>query len=718
MRILWLNWRDIKNPQAGGAEVMTHETAKRLVKKGHHITIFTAKFPGAKSQETIDGIKILRRGNRLTCRYWAFRTYKKEFKDNIDLVVDEINTIPFFTNFYVHTKKVVLIHQLAKEYWWSEIFFPLNLFGYLLESFYLKLYKNLPTIAASESTKRDLEKLGFNNVFVFHQGLSVKPSQKIDIKKQDILFLGRLTKPKGPQDAIYAFAQIVKRFPAHKLIIVGKGKPQFTKSLKNLTRKLNIEKKVKFEGFVSQQRKTQLLKKAAIILIPSAREGWNLVPIEANSFSCVPIGYDVPGLKDSIINGKTGILTKNNSPTDLALSSISLLQNKQRYTSIQKNGLLWSKKFSWDQTHTSIFNFLSSLSYKILWLSWRDIKNPQAGGAERVAIETAKRFVKNNKKVTIFTSSFDHAKSVEYVDGIEIRRKGNLLTCRIHAFFYYLKTRSATDLVIDEINTIPFFSVLYAHKKTVVLIHQLAREYWGNLVNWPLSLLGEKSEPLALSLYKNRPTMVVSNSTKDDLKKLNFKNIRVIREGLDLKPKQNKKKANTVLYLGRLTPAKGPQDALLAFKKIVEAIPNTKLIIAGSGTQKFTTQIKNLAKSLHISKSILFAGYVSEKEKISLLAKSKIVLIPSVREGWNLVAIEAMSQGAVPIAYNVPGLKDSILNGKTGILVEKDPLALAEASISLLNNNKRRITFSQNGFAYSQKFSWDNTYGDFKKFVL
>ena len=87
MRILWLNWRDIKNPMAGGAELVTHETAKRLVKAGHAVTILTAKFPDAKNTEIIDGVKILRAGNSFTCRIFAFFKYRKQFKRKVDILI-------------------------------------------------------------------------------------------------------------------------------------------------------------------------------------------------------------------------------------------------------------------------------------------------------------------------------------------------------------------------------------------------------------------------------------------------------------------------------------------------------------------------------------------------------------------------------------------------------------------------------------------------------
>lgn len=719
MKILWLNWRDIKNPQAGGAEVMTHETAKRLVAAGNEVTIFTAKFPGAAKIDTIDGIKVIRSGNRLTCRFWAFWQYRKKFKGKVDVVIDEINTIPFFTPLYIRERKFALIHQLAREFWWSETFFPLNLLGFLLESVYLKPYKKIPTIAASESTKKDLTNLGFEKVFVFHQGLSVKPVSKLPIKPPgpEIIFIGRLTRPKGPQDAILAFKIIKNIFPQAKLIIAGKGKAGFTKYLKKLVTKLDLKNSVRFAGFVSEVEKIKLLGRAKIILIPSVREGWNLVPVEANAAGCVPIGYQVPGLRNSIKDGETGTLTKKNNPQHLAKAAILILSDNKLQQKLITNGLLWSKNFDWSKTYASFIHILKSIPIKILWLSWRDIKNPDAGGAEKVAIETASRFVRDGSKVTIFTSKFPNSAEIENFKGVKIIRRGNLLTCRILAFSYYRK-KATFDLVIDEINTIPFLSILYAKRKTIVLMHQLAREYWFTQTIWPVSLLGFWLEPIILKLYCRRPSIVVSESTRKDLVKLNFNNIKVIREGLDIKPQIPKKKEDLVIFIGRLTRAKGPHDALAAFKVINSAVPTTKLVIMGKGDAQFTQYLKKLTKKLKLSKKVQFTGFVTQTKKLEFLKKAKVVLIPSVREGWNLVATEANATGCVPVGYNVPGLRDSIKNGENGLLVEPNPAALAKACLSILNNEGVRRKLAITGSNLSKNFSWENTYSDIKNFIF
>ena len=354
---------------------------------------------------------------------------------------------------------------------------------------------------------------------------------------------------------------------------------------------------------------------------------------------------------------------------------------------------------------------------KILWLSWRDIKNPTSGGAEKIETEITKRLVKDDHSVTLYTSRFKNSKAEETINGVKIIRSGNRLTCHLHALSYYLKSKNF-DLVIDEINTIPFFTPLFAKSKSLTIIYQLAREYWFSEAPFPVNLLGYLLEPAYLSLYKNQPTITISQSTKTDLAHLGFKNVNLIRVGLDIKPiSVLKPRQNLILLIGRLTQAKGPQDAIKAFKSISKRYPDYKLIIAGRGEESFVKNLKSLTKNLEINKKVEFKGYISDREKFALLKKAKIILIPAVREGWNLVATEASATGCVPIGYDVPGLRDSIINGKTGILVEKSPDKLAHAAIDLLSNDAKRSKLAESGLEFAKKFSWDNTYKDFKKIM-
>jgi glycosyltransferase involved in cell wall biosynthesis len=107
---------------------------------------------------------------------------------------------------------------------------------------------------------------------------------------------------------------------------------------------------VTFFGRVSSQVKYQLLSKAHAVLVPSTREGWGLVVTEANSMGTPAVAYDVPGLRDSIQDGNTGILVKNKSPADLAQSVMSLLEDKDLLSTLSGNALNLSRQFSWENT--------------------------------------------------------------------------------------------------------------------------------------------------------------------------------------------------------------------------------------------------------------------------------------------------------------------------------------------------------------------------------
>src|SRR5579859_7769723 len=141
MNILILNWRDPKNPHAGGAELVTHEHAKAWVKKGNTVTWFTSLYPDAIQEEILDGVQIIRKGSSFTT-YLLAPFYYLSHKKPFDVVVDEIHGIPFFTPLYVRKAKIAFIHEVAAEIWDYMYAFPINTLGKLLEPIYFTLYRS------------------------------------------------------------------------------------------------------------------------------------------------------------------------------------------------------------------------------------------------------------------------------------------------------------------------------------------------------------------------------------------------------------------------------------------------------------------------------------------------------------------------------------------------------------------------------------------------
>jgi len=360
MKILILNWRDIKNPLSGGAEVLTHEMAKRWIRWGHQVTQFSATFPGGEKEEIIDGVRVIRRGKpdirsfSLPVHFWAFWYYLTKFRGKFDVVVDEIHGIPFFTPLFVKEKKVALICEVAKEIWDQMFKFPWNLAGRLVEKFYFKIYKNIHFLTISPSTKKDLISAGIpsSNITILPMGVTLNLPKKLPPKESSptFIFVGRLCKMKGIDEAIGAFSLLIKDFPRAKFWIVGDGEKEYVDYLKRLVRHKKLKNQVKFFGFVSEKEKFKLLAKAHLLLHPSRREGWGLVVHEANSVDTPVVAYNSPGLRDVVKNGKNGLLCQENTSENMAQLTIRLLKNKTLYQKLQKGGLDEVKSHTWEQT--------------------------------------------------------------------------------------------------------------------------------------------------------------------------------------------------------------------------------------------------------------------------------------------------------------------------------------------------------------------------------
>ena len=198
MRILWLNWKDLSHPEAGGAETFTHEVARRLVARRHTVTLLTSSHPGAEPESVLDGVRIVRRGTKQSVFKYAKTFYNQS---EFDVVIDEINTRPFMAPKFADKKTFALIHQLAREYWWYEVPTPLGILGYfVLERMWLRVYTRIPTITVSLSTAEDLKRIGFQRVFVVPEGISYVPLRDLAPKESvpTVLYVGRVNKAKRP----------------------------------------------------------------------------------------------------------------------------------------------------------------------------------------------------------------------------------------------------------------------------------------------------------------------------------------------------------------------------------------------------------------------------------------------------------------------------------------------------------------------------------------
>jgi len=355
--ILIFNLRDIKNPNAGGAEVFTHEVAKIWVNSGNKVTMVVSNFKNGEKYELLDGVEIIRLGNMYSVFWLAERYYKKHLKGKYDIIIDEYTLRPFITPNFVKEPIIFLVHELVRDKYFHVLPPVLShILYYYLEPRWLMNYVNIPTVTVSDSTKDDLIDYGFKEIYMVPVGINFEPINQIPVKEKDptFLFLGLLKKTNLVDHALEAFKIIAQKLPKANLWIVGRG-PEADK-LKKLARGLRVT----FFGYVSEEKKLELMRRAHVLLVPAIREGWGLVVTEANACGTPSIGYNVPGLRDSIKDKETGLLTERN-PEALAATISEFLVNDDLRQKLSENALKWSKTFSWDKTSEKFIKVLDMM---------------------------------------------------------------------------------------------------------------------------------------------------------------------------------------------------------------------------------------------------------------------------------------------------------------------------------------------------------------------
>ena len=337
---------------------MNEELAKRLAADGHEVIFLVAGFQGGLEEEVIDGYRVIRLGSRYTVYWEVFRYYRKNLVGWADLVVDEMNTMPFFAKFYAKEKNIILSYQLCREIWFYQMVFPLSLIGYLIEPIYLWLLRDGVVLTESESTKIDLQRYGYKKekVFVFPVGLEwnpIKEQELLDMKKEDaptILYFGSIREMKRPDQVLKAFEIAKEKIENLRLFIAGTGKGKYSERLMGAIKDSRFKDDIVYFGRVSDEKKIELMQKSHLICVTSVKEGWGLIITEANSQGTPAIAYDVDGVRDACKNGETGIVCKQN-PLSLAESIVSILKNKDMYEEFRINAWKDSFRYNYDESY-------------------------------------------------------------------------------------------------------------------------------------------------------------------------------------------------------------------------------------------------------------------------------------------------------------------------------------------------------------------------------
>jgi glycosyltransferase involved in cell wall biosynthesis len=362
LNILIFNWQDIKNPLGGGAEVHLHQIFSRIAKMGHNVQLISCEIPDEPKDEVIDEINIYRHGSRNTFNFHVPKLYKKFSKEKkYDIVIDDINKIPFYTPLYVKEPILAIAHHLFGSSIFREASLVSGLYVYLSEMLLSTIYFKTPFSVVSKSTLDELLKKGFkkeqfdivhNAIDQDHLPMEIGEKSKVPI----ITYFGRLKKYKSPDHLLEAFAGITSEFPTAELHIAGRG--DFEPELRKLTEKLNISNKTLFYGYITEEEKINLLSKSHLVVNTSMKEGWGITNLEANACGTPVICADSPGLRDSIKKDQSGDLYKYGEIKQLNKLLLKYLRNNELLKKLEQGSIEWAKRFSWDKSANEMLEII------------------------------------------------------------------------------------------------------------------------------------------------------------------------------------------------------------------------------------------------------------------------------------------------------------------------------------------------------------------------
>ena len=357
MNILALTWKHPQDPTAGGAERYLVEVASRWVQSGHGVTIFGPSGPGDRGR-TGPGIpseiRYIGSGSRLTV-FRRARAYLGTQGATYDAVLETVSTRPFAAHRVVGRRAVALYYQTAEEVWGQEFPLPLAVLGrYLLEPRWVRSLRDASVVAISPSTASALQRFGVRAQGVVPPGCDAPTELDLRDRPSDaprLLWIGRMVRTKRPDDVISAHALLRERIPTASLEMVGTG---------YLRQQLAARQApgVRLRGSLADHEKRMLLVQADLLLVPGTREGWGIVAMEAAAYGVPVIAYDIPGLRDAVVDGDTGVLVAPN-PTALARAADEVLSSPLLWRRLSRSARERALAFSWDRCASELLDYLS-----------------------------------------------------------------------------------------------------------------------------------------------------------------------------------------------------------------------------------------------------------------------------------------------------------------------------------------------------------------------
>jgi glycosyltransferase involved in cell wall biosynthesis len=364
VRILLVNWQDRENPQAGGAEIHLHEIFGRLAARGHEVTLLCGGWPGCPPRASLDGIDVVRIGTRLTWPALARGAYRRLFAEHPhDVLVEDINKMPLYTPYWRARRVVGLVPHLFGGTAFQELPAPMASLVWLSERPIARVYRNVPFHVISDSTADDLVARGVRRqlIRVIYPGIDTRhytPDPAMRAPSPVFSYLGRLKRYKGVDIVIRAFAEAA--LPDGTLEIAGAG--DHRPALERLAASLDLGRRARFLGRISEEDKVSLLRRSWALAFASPKEGWGITNLEAAACGTPVVASNSPGIRESVRDGQTGFLVPHGDTAAMAAALRRIAGSPALVQTLGANARRFSESFTWERAALETESHLAAVS--------------------------------------------------------------------------------------------------------------------------------------------------------------------------------------------------------------------------------------------------------------------------------------------------------------------------------------------------------------------
>ena len=365
MNILLVNWQDLHNPHAGGAEIHLFELFARLASRGHQVSLVCSGFEGGAPREVVRGIDVQRTGDRHSFAWRGRRAVRDAIRAfHPDVLVDDINKLPLYTPILTRVPVYAIIPHLFGTTAFQEVSWPMAATVWAAERLIPSVYRQAWFHAISDSTRDDLVARGVprERIAVVYPGVDAvhyAPAEPAQRDADRFVYIGRLKRYKGVEYLIEAVAEARRRGRRLTVDIAGSGDDR--PRLEGIARARGVADSVHFRGFVDEATKLSLLRRAVANVFPSPKEGWGITVMEAAACGTPSVASDSPGLRDSVRNGSTGLLVPHGDVSALADAMLRLADDAALVEQLGRSARAHAERLSWDAAANTVESHLRDI---------------------------------------------------------------------------------------------------------------------------------------------------------------------------------------------------------------------------------------------------------------------------------------------------------------------------------------------------------------------